>query len=458
MPPPSKPPALRPIAWQPVYAGLAAAMMVTGCASYRPAPLETSLPSQDPAGLVAAAASFKHPRLARVTIDLSRPLTPDALGIMAVLANPDLKAARVKAKVADAQLFAAGLLPDPSLTAGFDHLLSGPDSIDPLLGQIAFDLNAFRTRATTLAAERASRDQVRLDLAWQEWQTAGQARLLASRIGGLERVVTLTAQSRSAADLMLSRVLQAAARGDIKADEVESRRIAAADAADRARQAERDLEAARLDLNRLLGLPPQTRLRIAGAGYPRAPFDAEELFARAKSERLDLQALERGYQSQDAAVRKAILDQFPNLQLTITRARDATNNQSIGPSVSFTLPLWNRNRGGIGVAEATREQLQAEYAARLFTTRADIATLVAGLALARKQREEIAAQVGPIAQIVAASEAAAQHGDVSQATAQAARQSLSDKQLTLASLDQALAEQRVSLEIAVGAPFEETPP
>lgn len=458
MPRPLKSPALKPVAWQPVSAGLAAAMMVTGCASYRPAPLETSLRAQDPAGLVAAAAAFKHPRLAPVTIDLSRPLTPDALGIMAVLANPDLKAARAKAKVADAQLFAAGLLPDPSLTAGFDHLLSGPDSIDPLLGQIAFDLNAFRTRAATLAAERASRDQVRLDLAWQEWQTAGQARLLASRIASLERVATLTAQSRSAADLMLSRVLQAAARGDIKADEVESRRIAAADATDKARQAERDLEAARLDLNRLLGLPPQTRLRITAARYPTAPFDAEELFARAKTERLDLQALKSGYQSQDAAVRKAILDQFPNLQLTITRARDATNNQSIGPSVSFTLPLWNRNRGGIGVAEATREQLQAEYAARLFTTRADIATLVAGMALARKQREEIAAQLGPIEQIVAASEAAAQHGDISQATAQAARQSLSDKQLTLASLDQALAEQRVSLEIAVGAPLEEILP
>lgn len=458
MPPPSKPPALRPIVWQPVYAGLAVVMMVTGCASYRAAPLETSLRSQDLAGLVASSSSFKHPRLAPVEIDLSRPLTPDALGIIAVLANPDLKAARAKAKVADAQLFAVGLLPDPSLTAGFDHLLSGPDSIDPLLGQIAFDLNALRTRAATLAAERASRDQVRLDLAWQEWQTAGQARLLASRIAGLERIVSLTGQTRSAADLMLSRVLEAAARGDIKADEVESRRIAAADAADKARQAERDLAAARLDLNRLLGLPPQTRLQIAGTRNSPAPFDAEKLFARARTERLDLQALERGYQSQDAAVRKAILDQFPNLQLTITRARDATNNQSIGPSVSFTLPLWNRNRGGIRVAEATREQLQAEYAARLFTTQADIATLVAGMALARKQRDEIAAQVGPIEQIVAASEAAAQRGDVSQATAQAARQSLSDKQLTLASLDQALAEQRVSLEIAVGAPLEEILP
>lgn len=452
-----------------VFAGRRSALIVVigglglvGCATYHPAPLQADaravLPSPDLAGLVAAASTFRHPRLRPVAIDLTKPLTPDALGLIAVLSNPDLKAARAKANVADAQVFAAGLLPDPSITLGFDKLLSGPDSIDPMIGQIAFDLNALRTRSATLAGQSAARDQVRLDLAWQEWQTAGQARLLASRIGGLEQIKAISLQSRGSADQMLGRVLQAAARGDVKADEVEIRRIAAADAADKARQAERDLNAARLDLNKLLGLQPQAQLRIATPVSPRDTLDAEVLFAQARAERLDLVALERGYQSQEAGVRKAILDQFPNLQLTISRARDATNNQTIGPSVNFTLPLWNRNRGGIRVAEATRAQLQAEYAARLFTARADIAALVAGIETARRQRSEIAAQVGPLEEIVQATEAAAGHGDVAQATAQAARQSLNDKRLTLATLDQALAEQGATLEIAVGAPLEDLLP
>ena len=434
-------------------------MTLGGCAVYRPAPLDAEtgriLAQPDLDAAADAAARLKHPRLAPVRIDLSQPLTPEALGLIAVVENPDLKAARAKARVAQAQVFAAGLLPDPVITLGADHILSGPDHTDPRLVSIALDLNAVRERSVYIAVARGARDQARADLAWQEWQTASQAKLLAARIGGLETIAAIDAESHARADSLLSRVLTAAARGDVKADEVEGRRLAAADAADKARQAERDLGAARLDLNKLLGLQPDTVLRIAPAPAP-APavvLDTEALFGRARTERLDLQALRSGYASQEAGVHKAVLDQFPNLQLTITRQVDTTGNQLIGPSVNFTLPLWNRNQGGIAVARATREQLRAEYAARLFATRADIAALVDGLAVERRQRAEIAAQVEPLIPIVRATEAAARRGDVADAAADAARQSLADKRLTLAALDQAIAEQTTALELAVGAPL-----
>jgi cobalt-zinc-cadmium efflux system outer membrane protein len=433
------------------------AASLAGCAVYRSAPLDAEtapmLAQPDLNAAADAAARLQHPRLAPMRIDLSQPLTPDALGLIAVVENPDLKAARAKAGVAKAQVFAAGLLPDPVLTLGGDHILSGPDHTDPRLASIALDLNALRERGVTLAVARGARDQARLDMAWQEWQTAGQARLLAARIGGLEAIAAINAESHARADNLLTKVLTAAARGDIKADEVEARRLAAADAADKARQAQRDLGAARLDLNRLLGLQPDTALRIAAVPPAAVGEGAEALFQRAESQRLDLQALRAGYASQEAGVRKAVMDQFPNLQLTITRQRDTTSNQLIGPSVNFSLPLWNRNQGGIAVARATREQLRAEYAARVFATRADIAALVDGLDIERRQRAEIAAQVGPLSAIVAATDAAARHGDIAQAAADAARQSLADKQLALTALDQAMAEQTTALELAVGAPL-----
>ena len=434
-----------------------AAATLAGCAAYQPAPLDANaaqtLAQPDLDAAADAAARLSHPRLAPLRIDLGQPLTPEALGLIAVIENPDLKAARAKAHVAQAQVFAAGLLPDPVISLGADHILSGPDPTDPRLAAVALDLNALRERGVTIAAAKGAREEARSDLAWQEWQTAGQARLLAARIGGLERIAAIGAESHARADDLLSRVLTAAARGDVRADEVETRRLAAADAADKARQAERDLGAARLDLNRLLGLQPDTVLRIAIAPTPGATLDAAALFERARAERLDLQALRSGYASQEAAVHKAVLDQFPNLQLTITRQVDTTGNQLIGPSVNFTLPLWNRNQGGIAVARATREQLRAEYAARLFSTRADIAALVDGLAIARRQRAEIAAQVDSLIPLVSATDAAARHGDVARAAADAARQSLADKRLTLIALDQAIAEQTTALELAVGAPF-----
>ena len=55
-----------------------------------------------------------------------------------------------------------------------------------------------------------------------------------------------------------------------------------------------------------------------------------------------------------------MLEQFPNLSLTLAHARDTSDNKTLGPAIGFTLPLWNRNRGGIAVAKATREQLRAE--------------------------------------------------------------------------------------------------
>jgi outer membrane protein TolC len=425
-----------------------------GCATYKPAPLapaaEAMLAPPDLAALSAAAAKVHHPRLQPVDINLAKPLTPEALGLIAVAANPDLKAARAKAKVAEAQAFSAGLLPDPNITLGYDRILSGPDHTDPIIGQLAVDLAALRDLAASQAATKSAKAQARLDLAWQEWQTAGQARLLASRVVALGRVYAVDQQSRAVADARLNEVLAAAMRGDVRSDEVQARRITASDAGDRARQAERDLGTARQDLNRLLGLPPEAQLAIAPTPAPEAPASAEALFQTARAQRLDLRALEAGYDSQEAQTRKAILDQFPNIQLTITRQVDSTGNQLIGPSVSFTPPLWNRNRGGIAVAEATRDQLRAEYAARLFATRADIAELVEGLTISRRQRDEAQAQVGPLDHIAAELDRAADHGDVARAAAEAARQSATDKAVALATLDQAIAEQSVALDIAVG--------
>ena len=431
---------------------LMAALFLSACASYAPSPLPVGVEEGQASRLRA------RPAQAPVSIDLSQPLTPKMLGLMAVASNPELKAARAKAGVARAQAFAAGLLPDPVLTLGADHILSGPDRVDPRLASLAFDLMSLADHGAAKAGGAATARQARLDMAWQEWQTAGQARLLAARIAALERILALDSEGRARAEAMLSRVLPLAARGDVKADEVETRRLAAADAVDKARQAERDLDAARQDLNKLLGLAPDVVLRITADPPPPPPGEAQALFERAVAERLDLQALRAGYASQEAATRKAVLDQFPNLQLTVTRQRDTTGNQLIGPSVNFTLPLWNRNQGGVAVARATREQLRAEYEARLFATRAEIADLVANLTVARRQRDEIAAQLAPLEPLVAAGEAAARRGDIAQAAADAARQSLVDKRLSLAVLNQTLAEQTVALDIAVGGPAQEVTP
>ena len=136
--------------------------------------------------------------------------------------------------------------------------------------------------------------------------------------------------------------------------------------------------------------------------------------------------------------------------LTINSGRDSAGNTSAGPAVSFDLPIWNRNRGGIAAARATREALRTEYDARLFQNSAEIAAAVSGLAIARQQRRSVTADLPALTRFAGAARRAAARGDLPLATAEAAEQSVRDKQVLLAQSDQAIAEQLIALELLTG--------
>ena len=419
------------------------AMLPGACASYRPAPLRAPvavLADPDPAVLSADAATIQRPFLRPQAIDLTAPLTPGALAVIAVLENPDVKAQRAAVGVADAQVFAARLLPDPQVQGSIDKLIAGPDPYNALGSQLALDLSQLRSARVVRQAGEAAKRQVRLDVAWAEWQVAGQARLQAVRVAALTAQLAIATQSARSTEALLASVTTAAGRGDLAAGDMDTRRQAALDAATRMRGLQGDLTTAQGELNRLLGLPPRMVLALAPAADAPPPPDAEALVAQALERRLDLAALRAGYASGEAQVHKAVLDQFPNLSLSLSASRDTSANTTLGPAVGFTLPLWNRNRGGIAIARATRAQLQAEYEARLFQTRAEITAATRALAILRTQRADVLGHLPASADFARTSRAAAQRG----------AQALRDRRLTLAALDQQIAEQTIALELLSG--------
>lgn len=433
-------------------------LLTAGCATYRPDALRTgpdALDRETAAIVVKDAAGFRRPFLTPTTIALDQPLDANAVATIAVMANPDLKALRARAGINDAQVFDAGLLPDPTFSAGIDHLLSGPDPVDNLVGALGLDINALRTRKVVREKAAAEARQVRLDLAWSEWQTAGQARIQVARVLGLERSLVLARASAGTAAASLDRTLRAVGRGDLAADQAQAARTDAFDAADKVRTGEKDLATAQSELRRLMGLAPDFPLRLArpdqtGGAIP----DAAALFATATASRADLQALQAGYAAQEAATHKAVLDQFPNLTLTINGARDTGRNVLLGPAIDFTLPLWNRNRGGIAIENATRGALKAEYEARLFQTRSEIAAAAAAIAIARRQRDAVVRDLPAAEKMATASRRAADRGDLAEEAANTAEQALRDKQMVLAQSEQDEAEQMIALELLTGSPRE----
>ena len=264
----------------PLPATLTLSLLISGCAAYHPLPLGTAAGDDLSLASVQAvlsrdARTIDRPYLTPTTIDLSQPLDANAISVIAVVGSPDLKGMRVRAGVAEAQVFAARLIPDPTLSIGVSKVLSGPDSLLDLTSALGQDINALRTRGARLAAARAQAEQVRLDLAWAEWQAAGQARIQAVRLQSLQRISDLARASFAATTSLLDRTLQAAGRGDLSADQVQAARLSAYSAKQQLRTSERDLAAARFELTRLLGLPPTTELMLAPAAIPAPPPSAE---------------------------------------------------------------------------------------------------------------------------------------------------------------------------------------
>jgi outer membrane protein TolC len=433
-----------------------------GCVFYHPKPLaapdvEGILDSPDRAELGRKAEQLHHPLLPPVKLDFGAPLTGPEIQAIAVIANPDLRALRTQQGVADAQVFASGLLPDPQVSLGFDKLLTPLNQgySNAYAGSVSLDLlAALAVRPTERQAAKAAAQQLRDDIAWQEWTTAGQARLLAVRLVYQVKAKELAHRALDQAQRALTRALTAARAGDLAADEIELRRIAAADARDRALIADRDMDTSRLDLNQILGLKPDETLVLAEVPQLRdwQHPSADQLFVDARAKRLDLTALAEGYRGQEASLHRAILGQYPKLGITINRASDTSNVHTLGPAVNFDLPIWNRNRGAIAGAKADRTRLRAEFAARLHQTRADIAALVASLDRDEQARKALAEQMPEIERIARAMEDASNRHDVTQPTAEAARSAALDKQIALLALEQSCAEERIALALAVGSP------
>jgi cobalt-zinc-cadmium efflux system outer membrane protein len=441
---------------------LALSTLIAGCALYHSQPLaapdvEGILESPDRAELGRNAQQLHHPLLPPVKLDFGAPLTGPEIQAIAVIANPDLRALRIQQKVADAQVFASGLLPDPQISLGFDKLLSPRDQgyTNAYAGSVSLDLlAALAVRPTERQVAKAAAQQLRDDIAWQEWTTAGQARLLAVRLVYQMKGRELAHRVVDQAERALERALTFGRTGDLAADEITLRRIAAADARDRALLADRDTETSRLDLNQILGLKPDEVLSLADVPTlrPWEHVSADQLFVDARGRRLDLTAFAEGYRGQEATLHRAILGQYPKLGISINRASDTSNVHTLGPAVSLDLPLWNRNRGAIATARADRSRLRAEYAARLHQTRADIAALVASLDRDELARKALAEHVPEIERIAEAFEDASKRHDVTEPTAEAARSAALDKQIALLALEQACAEERIALALAIGSP------
>lgn len=349
--------------------GIAAgcASLLCGCAAYRSKPLSTRPDLARAPALTMPASGLGVPGLERQPFDPAKGLTQINIITLAVADNPRLKAVRLQAGIARAQLLQAGLIPDPQLSGG----LSRSSFFSGYSAALAEDIRALVTRGAAKGAARAHLEQVNLDVLWQEWQVAQRARELYIETEALARLRGTLNRQRRLLGKVYRRDEASIKQGYVTVSEVTADFTAWNSAEARWRSLQLRENQTRHALDELLGLAPGVQLRLRG-------LPAEELMTAARyrsalatlaKRRPDLRALRAGYRSAEERLREAILAQFPLIEAGVAKSRDPQDGvQSIGFNVTLTLPLFNRNRGPIAVGRASRAYLHQAYQASLDET------------------------------------------------------------------------------------------
>ncbi len=429
-----------------------ALLSLSGCASYESKPLPTGPDLTRSPTLMVPAKGFALPGLQRHPFPTNS-LDVIAVMTLAVVGNPDLKAARLHANVADAQLLEAGLLPDPKVSGGLSqsYLHTGYS-----IG-LSQDIQALITRGAARAAAKAHRQQVSLDILWQESQVAERARELFIQSRADEQLLRILKPARGwLADLVMQQ--QAALkRNELTASDAALGLKALTDAETDLRKLEIDSNQTQHALNELLGLEPEVQLSLLGrAEEPSLPeSEFRDAMVSLPRRRPDLLALQAGYQSQEQHLRQAILAQFPSMSVGVEQARSAEEGiHTIGFSINATLPIFNRNRGQIAIEHATRELLHQTYQARLDQTETEAHQVWAATQILTGQLRDIEARLPGLEQTASAAEQSFQRGDLDAATYSSLRLSFQTEQLNAIRLRAELAKAAGALQLVLGLPLD----
>lgn len=427
-------------------------LLLTGCATYHPHPLPSAPNLAATPQLSVPVKQFHLPGLAPETIS-PRGLDATAIMLLAVLHNPQLKAARLQAGVASAQLLQAGLLPNPQLNASF------ATSVRNYGGTIGLDeqIRSWITRGAAKAAAAAHQKQVNINILWQEWQVAARAQQLFIHIRSGEQLHHLLQQSHTLLNAEYQRDRRAMLQGNALATTVSSDLVALNTVETNLRKLQIQQNLARHQLNALLGLQPQVRLHLIGSPQDHAltPTAYKAAVTALPHRRPDLLALQAGYQSQEQNVRRAILGQFPAVTAGVALHRDPIEGvNDLGPHVTLSLPLFNHNQGQIALQRATRSVLRQTYQARLDAAVGQADQVRQAIAIQRHQLRELSAQIAVLQKTVAAAKQSLMQNNLDASAYVKLQASLLDRRAEALRLHASIKSARATLRVLLGLPFQ----
>ena len=284
----------------------------------------------------------------------------NALTLVAFYYHPDLDLARSAAAVAQAGIVTAGERPNPSVAFAPGYNATTPAGlITPWILSFDFDIpiETAGKRGYRLAQARHLTDAACLNIATVAWQVRSRVRArLLDLHAGLETGVLLARQEEIQIENVKLLELQLSA-GAVSPFEVtqarlalDSIRLARHDAATQQAEALAQLAGALgVTAQALEGLP------ISFDDFTRAPSElpAPEVRRQALLNRADVLGALAEYAASQAALQLEIARQYPDIHLGPGYQMDQTDSKW-ALALPVTLPVFNRNKGAIGEADARR--------------------------------------------------------------------------------------------------------
>jgi len=401
------------------------------------------------------ASRFSNSSLEQLPIDLRTGIGPDDAAAIALYSNPALRSIRDRRGLASAQLIQAGILPNPVVSYSRDYVTGGntAGTVTAYNFTAAWEFSALIPFLPKQTAARKNYRSVDLDVAWDEWQIAVNARTAVYRVLGLNaqlvQAVEATEGLQQSTDAM---------RKAVDAHEKTVLELAAVESASQDSRAtmlalEQEFHKQGLGLNKILGVEAEVKVALrAGLSLPTrlAPPEQHELADDLQSRRLDLLGLQQGLESQDATVRAAILAQFPKMSAGFVKASDTTNVHTTGFIVAVDVPIFDRNQGVIATERATRQRLRDEYTQRAFEARSDIAVALADIRSLDRQITAAQEALPLLEKLVSSAQAATEQRNADVLSYYTARSNLLQKRVQLIKLQEQLLEAHTALEIASG--------
>lgn len=326
---------------------------------YRPAPLPPSATASkleartlDDPGLV----SFVEQSLGHSVEWPPKQWDLRLLTLAAFYFNPQLETARDQVAAAQAAVVTAGMRPNPTLSVS-------PGIPSPYLFDlgVAIPVVTAGKRQYRIEAAKNLTEAARLSLAQEAWTVRTSIRAALLNVLVAERSQSLWRAEQRLQSGRLTRLSARLAAGEIARPAVDSARIDLLNSQLATRAAEGRAAQTRAALAAAIGIPVAglQNARFNWPGFDQLPSPASLSTMRieraAVLNRLDVRQALAQYGAAEAALQFQIARQHPNFQIGPGYQYEQGESYFL-PTLSVTLPIFNRNQGPIAEAKARRKQ------------------------------------------------------------------------------------------------------